>query len=108
MLQVEDGDAAAAPVPAAGAANSGGAGDGYRMAKRDTTDAVALLRTELLALLNGARWWEKDTEWLQVRLLKCPPLSATSQPLETLNKAAAGAAEWRAVVGEGHRLLQVR
>ena len=85
MLQVEDGDAAAAPVPAAGAANSGGAGDGYRLAKRDTTDAVALLRTELLALLNGARWWEKDTDCCRCVSCNGPLLSASSRPLKPLD-----------------------
>lgn len=68
LLQDAGGDAAAPPAaPAAGVAILGGPGDGYRLAKRDTTDPVALLRSELLALLGGARWWEKDTDWLQVR-----------------------------------------
>ena len=80
LMQAEGGDAAAAP---AGAASLGGPGDGYRLAKRDTSDPVALLRAELLALTGGARWWEKDTDWLQARapaalVCMCKPGSAAS------------------------------
>lgn len=39
--------------------------DGYRFAKRQGAAHVQL-REQLVHLLNGARFWEKDSDWLQV------------------------------------------
>lgn len=50
-----------------GLASLGQPEDGYRVAKRLGAPAVQL-REHLLHLLKGARFWEKDSDWLQVRL----------------------------------------
>ena len=64
MQKVEDGDAQL-PEPSTSLACLGTEADGYRLAVREGP-AEPLLRAELLALLNSARWWEKDGDWLQV------------------------------------------
>ena len=65
MLQaaVEGRDEAPAPI---GLASLGRPEDGYRVAKQLGAPAVQL-REHLLHLLKGARFWEKDSDWLQVR-----------------------------------------
>ena len=65
-MQAEDGDAQA-PLsePSTSLAGLGGEQDGYRLAARDGP-AEPLLCAELLQLVHGARWWEKDGDWLQV------------------------------------------
>ncbi len=50
-----------------GLASLGRPEDGYRVAKQLGAPAVQL-REHLLHLLKGARFWEKDSDWLQV----CP------------------------------------
>ena len=54
--------------------------DGYRAAKAPA-DGLPLLRSELLALLQGARFWDKSCDWMQARA--SPALSA-SQALALL------------------------
>ena len=60
------GDAAEQPPPpATSVVTLGRPDDGYRVAKRLGAAAVQL-REQLLQLLKGARFWEKDSDWLQV------------------------------------------
>ena len=40
--------------------------DGYRAAKAPA-DGLPMLRNELLALLQGARFWDKPCDWMQAR-----------------------------------------
>ncbi len=71
------GDAAEAQAPVAtSVAALGRPEDGYRVAKRLGAAAVQL-REQLLQLLKGARFWEKDFDWLQVSAPSCP-----SRPLK--------------------------
>ena len=57
--------AQAAAPPSTDPANLGKQEDGYRAA-RFSADGVALLREQLLALLQGARFWDKSSDWMQV------------------------------------------
>lgn len=57
----------AAPLPSTDAGTLGKHDDGYRAA-RPTPDSLALLREQLLALLQGARFWDKSCDWMQVHL----------------------------------------
>ena len=57
----------AAPLPSTDPGTLGRHDDGYRAA-RPTPDSVALLREQLLALLQGARFWDKSCDWMQVHL----------------------------------------
>lgn len=54
-------------LPSTDPANLGRQEDGYRAA-RGAPDGMALLREQLLALLQGARFWDKACDWMQVRL----------------------------------------
>ena len=58
------------PEPSSSLATLGGEQDGYRLAVREGP-AEPLLCAELLQLVNGARWWEKDGDWLQVCFMQC-------------------------------------
>ena len=51
--------------------------DGYRAAK-PPADGLPLLRGELLALLQGARFWDKPCDWMQARA--SPALGASQAP----------------------------
>ena len=57
----------AAPLPSTDPGTLGRQDDGYRAAK-PTPDSLALLREQLLALLQGARFWDKSCDWMQVHL----------------------------------------
>jgi hypothetical protein len=55
--------------------------DGYRFAKRQGSAHVQL-REQLLQLLNGARFWEKDSDWLQARAAVLVRLRRASESWE--------------------------
>ena len=57
----------AAPLASTDPGTLGKHDDGYRAA-RPTPDSLALLREQLLALLQGARFWDKSCDWMQVHL----------------------------------------
>ena len=53
-------------LPTTDSAALGKQNDGYRTAKAPA-DGVPMLRNELLALLQGARFWDKPCDWMQAR-----------------------------------------
>ena len=58
-------------MPSTDPANLGKQDDGYRAA-RLPTDGLPLLREQLLALLQGARFWDKSCDWMQVGCARPP------------------------------------
>ena len=92
---------AAAP-PSTDPASLGRQDDGYRAA-RFCAEGVPLLREQLLALLQGARFWDKSCDWMQVRCAAMRSSRARSRTVVTLSMHAgcfSGAACWAYVYGK--------
>ena len=58
-------------LPSTDLASLGKQDDGYRAAKAPA-NGLPMLRNELLALLQGARFWDKPCDWMQARASLAP------------------------------------